>query len=1009
MNTMMKMTIREIRESLGRYMAILAIVALGVGFFVGLKVTRPAMLEAGEAYLEGNELYDLRLLSTVGFSEKDVKRFNDAEGVRIAEGAVYTDFLAEDENGEESVLRAHSLLWIQNQAVLTAGRKPLAPDECLADALYFGRDAIGTYLRVSAGNEEDTAEMLRFDEYRIVGLCNSPLYVNYERGTTSLGNGTLKGFVYLPQDGFDTDYYTEIYVRLEETYPLYSQEYEDYIDGAKEWAEPLCEKLADDRYRTLLEDGRWQIADGERELAEKEAEAEQEFADARQELLDAEAEIADAEQEIADGRKEIADGKAEIAENRADLNSTLPELRDGQEEIADGLEQLADKRTEVADMDDENKELLEGGLHLAEAQVRGKQAQVEAGLAQADMGQRQLQAAEELIARQEKRLADAEQELADARAELRDGWEEYEKNLKEFREEIADARAELADAEEELNELEEPDSYVLGRDTNTGYVCFESDSDIIEGIANIFPVFFFLVAALVCMTTMARMVEEQRTQIGTLKALGYGEGMIMGKYLFYSGSAALLGGIIGFFAGSVVFPLVIWTAYRIMYRMGELSILFDRRLGGMSLLAAALGSMGTTLVACRLELASVAARLMRPRAPKSGKRIFLEKIPLLWNHMSFLMKVSARNIFRYRQRFFMMVFGIGGCTGLLLTGFGIKDSIKSITDKQYEEIQLHDLSVLLGKTCAETDMEEMEQVLEETSQEHLIVFEESTDVIGADGTKSATLVIPQYPEKIARFLDLHTSDGKPLAWPGPGEVILTEKLAEKCGAGPGDSVILEDGDFRRMSLTVSGISENYIFNYAYASPLSWEEQLGEAPEYKSIYVNLREGEDVYAVSAALMNCEGAASVTAYEDMKVRFGSMMQSLDYVVLLIIFCAGSLAFIVLYNLTNINITERLREIATIKVLGFYRKETSVYVFRENRLLTAIGALAGLVMGKYLHLFVMGEIDIDMISFDVHIAPLSVLYSIVLTFVFGSIVNRVMNRKLDAINMAESMKSIE
>lgn len=550
---------------------------------------------------------------------------------------------------------------------------------------------------------------------------------------------------------------------------------------------------------------------------------------------------------------------------------------------------------------------------------------------------------------------------------------------------------------------------MLGRDKNIGYACFESDSDIVEGISNVFPIFFFLVAALVCITTMTRMVEEQRTQIGILKALGYSEGTIMGKYLFYSGSAAVLGCGIGFLLGSYIFPVVIWSAYRIMYRLGDIRIILDWKLGLISLIVSILCSMGTTIATCRYELTSVAAELMRPKAPKSGKRIILERIPFLWNRMKFLRKVSARNIFRYKQRFYMMVFGIGGCTALLLTGFGIKDSIKSITYNQFDEIQINDMSVVFNDPWYEMDNSDFEEIMAENAERYTLVFEESTDLTKGDKSKSLTLVIPEKAEDISSFLNLHTTRDVPIAFPGKGEVVLTEKLADKCGAGIGDMVTLQDDDMNTLELKVSGISENYVYNYAYISPETWMEQIGSAPEYKSAYINVKEEKDVHSVSAAVMNCDGVASVTVNADMKVRFSSMMKSLDYVVLLIIGCAGSLAFIVLYNLTNINITERLREIATIKVLGFYRRETASYVFRENLVLTGIGAGVGLIMGRYLHQFVMYNIDIDMIAFDVHIAPLSVLYSIVLTFVFAGIVDWAMNKKLDGINMAESMKSVE
>ena len=1009
-STILKTTLREIRESLGRYMAILAIVALGVGFFTGLKVTKPAMLKAGGEYLEKNNLYDLRLLSTVGFDEQDVKELNSREGVEIAEGAVYVDFLAQDESGAETVLRAHSLLWVQNHVVVKEGRMPTAPDECVVDSLSFTRKDIGTTIRVSENNEEDTIDMFAGREYKIVGICDASYYINYERGSTALGNGKLKGYIYIPEDGFDTDTYTEVFIRLTDKFPLYSQEYKDYIDEAMDWAEPLCEDVAQARYERLKEDAEWQIADGERELEKRVSEADEKLADAKDELLDGEKEIEDAKKEIADGWQEIADARAEIGENQQKVTDSLSELEDGKAEIADGLELLEEKRIEASDMEDgDEKDAYETGLNLKEAQVQGKKAQVEAGLAQANMGSRQLEAAENKIAREEKKLEDAEKELEDAEKELADGWEEYEENRQKLADETADARKELEDAREKLADLKEPETYVLGRDKNIGYACFESDSDIVEGISNVFPVFFFLVAALVCITTMTRMVEEQRTQIGILKALGYSEGTIMGKYLFYSGSAAVLGCDIGFLLGSYIFPVVIWSAYRIMYRLGDIRIILDWKLGLISLIVSILCSMGTTIATCRYELTSVAAELMRPKAPKSGKRIILERIPFLWNRMKFLRKVSARNIFRYKQRFYMMVFGIGGCTALLLTGFGIKDSIKSITYNQFDEIQINDMSVVFNDPWYEMDNSDFEEIMAENAERYTLVFEESTDLTKGNKSKSLTLVIPEKAEDISFFLNLHTTHDVPIAFPGKGEVVLTEKLADKCGAGIGDMVTLQDDDMNTLELKVSGISENYVYNYAYISTETWTEQIGSAPEYKSAYINVKEEKDVHSVSAAVMNSDGVASVTVNADMKVRFSSMMKSLDYVVLLIIGCAGSLAFIVLYNLTNINITERLREIATIKVLGFYRRETASYVFRENLVLTGIGAGVGLIMGRYLHRFVMYNIDIDMIAFDVHIAPLSVLYSIVLTFVFAGIVDWAMNKKLDGINMAESMKSVE
>ncbi len=1009
-SVIIRTTLREIKESLGRYMAILAIIALGVALFVGLKVAKPAMQLTGSEYMEDHNLYDLRLISTMGFCEDEVRAVREMPGVRSAEGAVYMDVLALESSGIENVLRMHSLQWEQNQVELKAGRMPVAPNECLLDAGVYGTDMIGTTLRISSANKEETLDMIEYEEYRVVGLCDSVLYVNFERGSTALGNGQLKGFAYIPEEGFEDGFYTDIYVRLEEQFELYSDEYKEYIDDALQWAEPLGEELCLSHYQTLKEDAEWQIADGERILAEQKAEAEEEFADARQELTDAEADIAEAEAEIADGWEEIREAYRDLEEGRADLAEGRAELEDGRAEIADGLKELEDMRAEAAELTDEDeRKMMEGGLNLGEAFVKGKQAQVEAGLGQVNMGEKQLESALEILAIQEKKLQDAELELADGKEELADGWKEYEEQYQEFEEKIADAETDLTEAKADLAELEEPDCYVFGRDKNVGYVCFENDSNIVNGIANVFPVFFFLVAALVCITTMARMVEEQRTQIGVLKALGYSEGTIMGKLLFYSGSAALIGCAIGFAVGSSLFPSVIWFAYGIMYRMKSLHIIFDWKLGVISLAVALLCSMGTTMITCRYELMSVAAQLMRPKAPKNGKRIILEYIPVLWKRMPFLAKVSARNIFRYKQRFFMMVFGVGGCTALLITGFGVKDSIAGVINMQFGEVQFNDLNVVFQDALSTIDHTEFDAAAAENVEEYAVVLELSVDVTGPEMIKNANLIIPEKPEEITNYLSLHDAKWVKIPFPGKDEVVLSNKLADHCGLEIGDTAEIQDEDMNTLTLTVTGICENYVDSFAYTAPESWTGQIGKEPEYKSAYLNIKEGKDSYAVAAAMMNCEGVASASAHDDMKLRFENMISSMDYVVLLIIACAAALAFIVLYNLTNINITERLREIATIKVLGFYRKETGSYVFRENQILTGLGAAVGLVMGKYFHAFVMDQIDVDMVTFDVRIEPVSVLYSIVLTFVFSTAVNRIMNRKLDAINMAESMKSIE
>lgn len=472
---------------------------------------------------------------------------------------------------------------------------------------------------------------------------------------------------------------------------------------------------------------------------------------------------------------------------------------------------------------------------------------------------------------------------------------------------------------------------MLTRDANIGYVCFESDSGIVEGIANVFPLFFFLVAALVCITTMNRMVEEQRTQIGVLKALGYGEGAIMGKYMFYAGSGAVSGCIFGFFAGTCLFPAVIWTSYQIMYNTCRISYVFNGELLIVSLVVSLLCSMGTTWLSCRYELFSVAAELMRPKAPRAGKRILLEKIPFLWSRLKFLHKVSLRNLFRYKKRFFMMIIGISGCTALLVTGFGIKDSIADVAVQQFEEIQIFQVGASLKEemetdTNANMDKDiekesSLEKILDTWSRGYCQIHESSMDLIGADKTKAVNLVIARDEERIGDYVNLHSVQNEPVPYPKKGEIIISNNLAELFRLKKGDVVTLRDEEYKEIKVKVCGIFENYVYNYVYLNKETYKQCYGKEPEYKTLYINIKEGKDTHEAAAALMDLNQVSAATINEDTMERFSTMMESLNYIVFLIIVCAGSLAFIVLYNLTNINITERVREIATIKVLGFLR----------------------------------------------------------------------------------------
>lgn len=996
---MKKTTLREIRESLGRYLAIMAIVALGVGLFAGLKITKTVMVGSADAFWQAQQLYDYRLVSTLGFEEEDVQALAQKADVRAVQGAMEADVLYTDEQGNDKVLKAHSILENINMLETVAGRLPESDTECVVDDHLYGEEVIGSKIVLSGDNDQDDLDSFRYTEYTIVGTVRSPLYVQFERGTTSLGNGSVSGFVYLLPEGFATDYYTDIYVKFEEDAQVYSDEYDAYMDEREAQWETYCEEQGERRYQSIMTEAEEELADAEQELADEKAEAEVELADAKQELADAEKEIADGEKKLEDGEQELADNKEIIAQK--------------EQELADARAALEAQEAELASQEEALAGMMQGQAAGMQYQMPADMArqQLEAGKAQIEEGEAELRKARGQIRDAGEEIEESRQELADARQEVEDGWQEYNDAKAEFDEKIADAEQKLADARAEIADIEKPDTYVLGRETNTGYVCFESDSSIVEGIANVFPVFFFLVAALVCMTTMNRMVEEQRTQIGVLKALGYGEARIMGKYLFYSGSAAFTGCVAGYLAGIRLFPLVIWQAYGVMYRFDGIVYAFDWATAVLCLAVSLLCSMGTTWASCWHELREVAAELMRPKSPKAGKRIFLEWIPFIWNRMKFLHKVSVRNIIRYKRRFLMMVIGISGCTALLLTGFAIRDSVTTVADRQFEEIQTYAVGVTLKDGVTKEDLsllEELDQIVADNGGDYGLAVETSMDLETADGIKSVKLIAAAEPESFGAYFDLHTPAGEPIAYPQAGEVVICNKLSERYRIRAGDTITLFNEDREELQAVVSGVCENYIYNYVYVNEETYRKATGETG-YQSVYVNLPAEADVYGVGASLMKAEHVTAVAVNRDMLLRVSRMMTSMNYIVFVIIACAGALAFIVLYNLNNINITERIREIATIKVLGFYKKETATYVFRENTVLTGIGCAVGLVLGRLLHIYVMHEVDIDMMSFDVHVEPVSYLLSILLTFVFTWLINRIMSGKLDKINMAESLKSVD
>lgn len=669
----------------------------------------------------------------------------------------------------------------------------------------------------------------------------------------------------------------------------------------------------------------------------------------------------------------------------------LVQYQVGLQQYQSGLQQLNDAR---AELDDAYRLLQEKMQELGDAQGKLLDAQ------------RQLDAAG-------RELADGQREIEENEQKLLDGEAEYADAKAEAEQKLADARAEIEDGEAKLDELEMPEWYIWDRSKNTSFHSFKSNVDKLTAITTVFPVFFFLVAALVVSTTMTRMVEEERLQIGTLKALGYARGTIMQKYLWYALGASALGAVVGLAVGFRVFPTIIWSGYAMMYYMPEIATpwrLQQAVFAGASLIGL---SLGVTALACRTSLAEVPAALMLPRAPKAGKRILLERITPLWRRLPFSWKVTCRNLMRYKKRFWMTVIGVAGCTALLVAGFGLSDSLNGIITKQFDHVSHYDLMTIVSKESALREGEVYDTLFgdSDTFPLSMAAAVESTHCDSADGEIELYLMVPQDLTRFAQLMDLHERlGGKPTPLTDDG-IVLTEKLAKTLGVAAGDTVTLKNADGDAAQFTVTGVCEHYISNYAYITPAVYTAAFGKAPGYNAVLSTLHDESQQSrdAISEKLLDTDTVVSLTFTQDAIKQVLNMLRSIDAVVVLIIVCAAMLAFVVLYNLSNINIAERVKEIATIKVLGFYDREVYSYVNRESTALSCIGTLLGLALGKVLHAFIITTVEVDSVMFGRQIAPQSFLYAVALTLVFSTTVNLVMGRKLKKISMVESMKAPE
>lgn len=803
-----KMTTRTIKSFFGRYLALMIIVLLSVGFFAGLKVTTGIMHNTAEKYYYEQAFYDYRLISTLGFDEEDFTDFKNLDYINEVEGNKSLDALITI-NDNTSAYKVMALPEIINIPSLVHGTDKINYNECLVDAERFNKNDIGKTIKIDNDN-------INSKEYKIVGLVDSPLYLNLDRGTTTIGSGTLSGFIYLNPDELNINYYTDIYLTVNEQQQIYSSSYDDYIEEYKNEIEKLGNIYANNRYDKILRDN--------------------------------------------------------------NISSEIAEM----------------------------------------------------------MG------------------------------------------------------------------ISKPTLYTLTRNENVGYASFESDSAILSGVANIFPVFFILIAMLVCMTTMTRMVDEERMQIGILKALGFSNFKILLKYLLYAGSAAIIGWVIGYFLGTLGMPQLFWFAYKALYGFTnlryEFSILYSLLTLGVSLICL----LGSTIYCVLKELRSTPASAIRPRPPKSGKKVFVERIKPLWNKFSFLQKVSFRNMLRYKMRLFMMLLGVGCTTGLIVTAFGLRDSMVNIASMQYEDLQKYELEATF-----KNNIENMDELLSKYDEitSYSYIYKSSVEIFKDNDSKSVSLISFE-SDNIEDVWNI-ANNGNKISLPNKNEAYVCNNTASKLNLKIGDVIKIRTKDYIEFEIKIANIFDNLVSNYLIINNETIKENITDY-SLNTVLINTNTN-DLDSISKNLIDDDSITSLIQLTTSKNNVDNALSCMNYIIWVVVFFAGALSFIVIYNLTNINLAERIREVATVQVLGFYPKEVYGYVLRENVMMSIIASFIGLPLGKLFHYLVMSMIHLDLIEFPVLITPLSYVISLICSIIFSLLINQYMKHHINKIKMAESLKTVE
>ena len=1033
---------REILSSKARFASILVIILLGVAFFSGIKSSGPDMNKAINELYKNQNLMDSKIVSTLGLSDKDLELLKNNDKILDFYPSHTIDANLENINSVVRFMEYDKNNNI-NKFIVVDGRLPQNSGEIALDeqALKVNKNLkIGDTYTIQS--DEDTMKSFNKKTFKIVGIVKSPMYMEKEsRGTTTVGKGSIDYFAVVNKDDISMDAYTEIYVRFKNVQSLdaYSDEYKDTMEENKKYLENLYSDRKIDRVEEIKATAQEELDKAYAEIEENENKllsAQKEIESGKEKLQEGKKQyeqgLKSYEDEIKAGELSISNGKKELVKAQEELDKQKKTLNAGKEKLNESkilldntkqslLAQGIDPDQSIENIEDSTSTIipLVTKYQQGKKQYEEQLAALNYGEAKLQEGQKQLENAKVELEKGEKDLENGKikgkSDLAKAKEQLEVSQQTLtngEAEIKENTQKLLDAKEEIKKEQDKIDSIEGK-YYFFDRTDNIGYSGLKDSINSLDSIASVFPVFFFLIAVLICLTTMTRMVEENRGEIGTLKALGYNDLEISRKFVVYASLASIIGSVIGILIGCNILPQIINTSYGILYNLPSLDIYYYPSYVIQSILISILCTVGAALYVLRVELKSTPSNLMRAKAPKIGKKILLERITPLWKRLNFNQKVTFRNIFRYKQRMIMTVFGIAGCMAMLVTGFGLQDSNNGMLEKQFNKLWKYDAMVIFNDSSNDEEIKEYNNTLNNLKgyESKLGIHQETVTFSKEDMNKqSVTMYVPKDIDKINDFILLNDRKSEKEYKISDNGVIITEKLAKLLDASVGDTITLNDEENNPYKVKVDNICENYFAHYIYMSPAYYEKTFGKSVNYNMELLNFDSKKmNKDEISNKIMNCYNVINVTLMSDIKKSTEESSANLDMIMLVIIIASGCLAFVVLYNLNNVNVSERIRELSTIKVLGFYDNEVTMYILRENIILTFLGVLCGAFLGKLLHTFILYTSETDNIMMYPEISIKGYLFSALITIFFSMIVMVMMHIKLKKVDMIDALKSNE